>query len=240
MKTTTLSIIAATMAAMTFIPGARAEDDLLECSKFATLLAPADSPEPRRYAVDKEFQAIHVALDVRPDFKQRTIESKATLRFKPVLKPSRELKLDAVDLDVQSVNSSEKIQGYQVTSDKLIITFAEPLTPDKEYEVAIGYKAQPTAGIYFRTPEMGYKEGDTHLFTQGEEIEARHWYPCLDSPNQRLTTEITCTVPKGMMVISNGRLVSKTEDPASGMQVFHWSQEKPHANYLVSLVAGYF
>ncbi len=240
MKTTTLSILAATMAAMTFIPGARAEDDLLECSKFATFLAPADSPEPRRYAVDKEFQAIHVTLDVRPDFKQRTIESKATLRFKPVLKPSRELKLDAVDLDVQSVNSSEKIQGYQVTSDKLIITFVEPLTPDKEYEVAIGYKAQPTAGIYFRTPEMGYKEGDTHLFTQGEEIEARHWYPCLDSPNQRLTTEITCTVPKGMTVISNGRLVSKTEDPASGMQVFHWSQEKPHANYLVSLVAGYF
>jgi aminopeptidase N len=42
-----------------------------------------------------------------------------------------------------------------------------------------------------------------------------------------------------MLVLSNGRLVSQEKD-ASGLIAFHWAQEKPHANYLVSLVAGYF
>ena len=86
---------------------------------------------------------------------------------------------------------------------------------------------------------MGYTPGDEHLFTQGEAIDERYWYPCYDSPNEKFTTEITCHVPAGMTALSNGRLVSEEKDPA-GLTAFHWSQEQPHANYLVSLVAGYF
>ena len=41
-------------------------------------------------------------------------------------------------------------------------------------------------------------------------------------------------------VISNGRLLSRDKDPATGLMAFHWSQEKPHANYLITLVAGFF
>ena len=43
-----------------------------------------------------------------------------------------------------------------------------------------------------------------------------------------------------MTVLSNGRLVSEEKDPATGLVAVHWSQEKPHANYLITLVAGYF
>jgi aminopeptidase N len=106
--------------------------------------------------------------------------------------------------------------------------------------VTIAYRAQPTQGIYFRTPEMGYKEGDTHLFSQGEAIEARHWYPCFDAPNAKFTSEVMCRVPEGMTAESNGRLVSEEKDPATGLTAFHWSQEKPHANYLIAVAAGYF
>jgi aminopeptidase N len=43
-----------------------------------------------------------------------------------------------------------------------------------------------------------------------------------------------------MTVISNGRLLSREIDPATGLVAFHWSQDKPHANYLITLVAGFF
>ena len=85
---------------------------------------------------------------------------------------------------------------------------------------------------------MGYPAGDTHLFSQGEAVEARHWYPSMDSPNQRFTSEITCHVPEGMTAVSNGKLVSETKDAATGLTAIHWSQDKPHANYLISLAAG--
>ncbi|MEJ0088803.1 MAG: M1 family metallopeptidase [Limisphaerales bacterium] len=212
----------------------------IECFESVRLPAQGDASSVRQYAPDREVQMIHLALDVTPDFKQRTVEGKAVITFQPLLKPVREIKLDAVDLNVHAITSMEKIQGYQVTADKLVITFATNIPTGKEASVTITYQAEPKDGLYFRTPEMGYKDGDTHVFSQGEQIEARNWYPCFDSPNEKFTSELTCHVPEGMTVISNGRLVSTEKDPATGLVAFHWSEEKPHANYLVTLSAGYF
>ena len=217
-----------------------AESTSVECQKSASFLAPVDSPDHRKYAPDREVHLVHLALDVTPDFKQRSVSGKAILQFKATAKSAREIRLDAVDLNIETVDSTEKIQGHQINDDKLIVTFNEPLPPDKLATLTITYSAEPTAGLYFRTPEMGYKEGDTHIFTQGEAIEARHWYPCLDSPNEKFTSEITCHVPEGMVVLSNGRKLSETKDPSTGLIAVHWSQEKPHANYLITLVAGFF
>src|SRR2546425_14442 len=219
---------------------AETETTTIECIKSAIFLPPLDSSEHRKYAPDREIDIRHLALDVTPNFKQRTIAGKATLKFKPIAKPFQELKLDAVDLDVESLTATEKILGYQVTDKQIIVTFEQPIPPDKEASVTITYRAEPASGLYFRTPEMGYQEGDTHLFSQGEEIEARHWYPCFDSPNEKFTSEITCRVPEGMTVISNGRLLAEEKDAATGLKAVHWSQEKPHANYLITLVAGFF
>jgi aminopeptidase N len=239
-NTRNLVVIGALLSALVARGGGEAETSSLECWRSSNALAPLDSPDAIKYAPDREVQVLHLAIEVTPDFKQRTIEAQAMVRFKPLVKPVREIKLDAIRLNVHSVSATEKVQAWQVTDNKVIVTFAEPLAPDHEAAVTVAYSAQPDQGLYFRTPEMGYKEGDTHLFTQGEEIEARNWYPCLDSPNQRFTSEITCRVPEGMTVISNGRLLSEAKDPATGLVAFHWTQEKSHANYLVSLVAGYF
>jgi aminopeptidase N len=212
----------------------------LECIKSASFLAPIDSADHRKYAPDREVQYLHLALDVTPDFQKRTVAGKVTLKFKPIIKPVQELKLDAVNLSIQAVTATEKVQAYQVTADKLVITFADPIPPDQETSVTIRYAAEPAQGLYFRTPDMGYKEGDTHLFSQGEEIEARHWYPCPDSPNEKFTSEITCHVPADMTVISNGRLLAEEPDAATGLKAVRWSQDRPHSNYLITLVAGYF
>ena len=235
-KTTCLLLLGLTL----FSASAKTETETIQCLKSSTFLAPADSPDHLKYAPDREVQVLHLALEVTPDFKQRTVAGKAVWQFKPLIKPLRELRLDAVDLTVESVTSPEKIEAFQAADQNLIITFAEPIPADKQVSVTVAYHAEPTQGLYFRTPEMGYKTGDTHLFSQGEEIEARHWYPCFDSPNEKFTSEVTCRVPEGMTVISNGRLVEQQRDAGTGLVTFHWSQEMPHANYLISLVAGYF
>lgn len=193
----------------------------------------------RQYAPDRNAGFLHMGLDITPDFKQRTIAGTVAYAFKPIAQPLAELRLDAEDMTITAVECSEAVQAWQVTTDKLIVTFASSIPADKEARVTIHYTAQPEKGLYFRTPEQGFKAGDTQLFTQGEAIDTRYWYPSPDSPNEKFTTEITCHVPEGMTVLSNGRLVSQEKVP-NGLTAFHWSQEKPHANYLVSLVAGYF
>ncbi|HWN96160.1 MAG TPA: M1 family aminopeptidase [Methylomirabilota bacterium] len=199
--------------------------------------AAPDSPDYRKYAPDRQIDILHLTLDVTPDFRQRTVSGTAAWKFKPIAKPLVELKLDGVDLNVASVTSTEQVASYQVTEDKVIITFAEAIPAGKEASVTVRYSAQPEKGLYFRTPELGYKPEDMHIWTQGEADEARHWYPCYDYPNEKFTVEMICHVPDGIVVLANGRKVSEEKD-ANGLQAVRWLQDKPMVNYLVCLVAG--
>src|SRR5262245_5980667 len=66
----------------------------LYCRWSEASLAPPDSSVHRKYAPDRNADILHVALDVTPDFHERSIQGEATLRFKPNAKPLHELKLD--------------------------------------------------------------------------------------------------------------------------------------------------
>jgi aminopeptidase N len=205
-----------------------------------SLFAPPSRSEQRQYAPSREINIIHLALDVTPNFQQRSVQGQATLVFKPIAKPLAELKLDAIDLHISSIRAEGKSPTWHTTADKLIISFEPPLSPDREVTVTITYSAYPKEGLFFRTPEMGYNPTDLHLFTQGEAIMARSWYPCYDAPNEKFTSEITCRVPDNMVVLSNGRKMSSTKDATTGLVAVRWLQDKPHVNYLISLVAGHF
>ena len=216
---------------------AGAEDEL--STGFREQLEPSTAAtDVRQYAPSREIDILHLALEVTPDFRRRTIAGQVSLRFKPLAQPVQELRLDAADLTVTNVTATERIAGWQVTADKVIVTFAVAIPPEKEASVTLGYRAQPERGLYFRTREMGYAPEDEHLWTQGEAIENRYWFPCFDAPNEKFTTEVTCRVPEDMVVLSNGRKVS--EEKSGGLVAVRWLQDKPHVSYLISLVAGHF
>ena len=227
---------AALLALFAFAAPLAAEQAHL-CRWCAAQFAPAavDSPAYRKYAPDRRVDLLHLALDVTPDFKARTVAGTATLTFKPIATPLDELRLDAVELRVASVTSSEKLAAHQVTDREIVLTFSPAIPAGKEARVTVKYSAEPRKGLYFRTPEMGYAE--THLWTQGEPGEARHWFPSIDHPVEKFTSEVTCRVPAGMVALSNGRQVS-AQPGAGGLTAFHWAQEKPHVTYLITLVAG--
>jgi aminopeptidase N len=217
------------------------ESDLLQCGRL--MRAPEQKSDPyveRKYAPDRTVDILHVAIDITPDFKARTIRGVTSIRFAPIARQLEELSLDAVDLRVSSVSASTAISGYSVTDEKITITFHPPIPPGRETTAVITYEAEPKKGLYFRTPELGYGEQDMHLFSQGEAHEAPHWFPNYDYPNERSTSEVTCRVPKDMTVLSNGSLISERMDPNTGLKAVTWLQSKPHVNYLIALVAGRF
>lgn len=197
-------------------------------------------PVERKYAPDRKVDILHITIDVTPNFKERTVSGTTTISFAPIAKPLTELQLNAVDLTVTSVTSESKIEGYTVTDDFVIITFDPPVAPDVKTSVTLTHEAEPKLGLYFRTPDMGYREEDTHLWTQGEPHEAPHWFPNYDYPNERSSSEVICHVPQDMTVVSNGRLITETIDRTTGLKTVCWLQEKPHVNYLIALAAGKF
>jgi aminopeptidase N len=217
---------------------------LLSCVSMlaAAVIGAVSSTEADRqtYAPSRQIDILHLTLDVTPNFPERTLTGSAMLRFKPIAHPLEELRLDGVDLRVSSVNVTESILGWQATDKQVVVTFSPAVPVGRETTVTIHYSATPKKGMYFRTPELGYPAGDMHLFTQGEAIESRYWFPGFDAPNEKSTSEVICHVPEGMVVLSNGRLISETKDPGSNLVAVRWLQDKPHSTYLIALAAGYF
>ncbi|MCB1233497.1 MAG: M1 family metallopeptidase [Verrucomicrobiae bacterium] len=204
-----------------------------------------DYPDPdaasagngRKYARDREIDLLHVAIDITPDFEERSVAGTVTLKFSPIAKPLTRLRLDAVDLAIEKVEASAPLADWDAGYERLTLTFSEPIAPGAESWVKVTYSAHPEDGWYFRTEAMGYPAGDDHFWTQGEPEKHRHWFPGYDYPNERFTSEVRCRVPKGMTVLSNGRLAEeKTEDATT---LFHWTQEQEHVNYLISVVGGH-
>ncbi|MGV3774304.1 MAG: M1 family aminopeptidase [Verrucomicrobiales bacterium] len=205
----------------------------------ASFLKPGpDSPEYRKYAPERRVDILHLALDVTPNFKERTVSGTMTLSFRPIVEPLKELRLDGVDLKIEKVEGATEVSSWENNDKEIVIHFAEAIPVGADSKVTVQYSAEPRKGLYFRTAEMGYNPSDEHIFTQGEDIEARHWYPCYDAPNDKFTSEITCHVPLEMTVLSNGRFISENKDEARGIKTVKWLQEQPHVNYLISLVAG--
>lgn len=204
-------------------------------------LATSTDASGRNYAPTRQVDVLHIKLDVTPDYKKNTVAGTASITFKPISKPVTDLRLDAVDLTIKETRVSEgEIEDHTSTDEDLTIVFTEPIPVDQETTIEIDYEAQPTKGLYFRTPEMGYPETNTHCWTQGEPHEARHWFPCFDYPNERSTTEVICHVPDDMTVLSNGELIGEETDANTDLKSVHWKHNRPHANYLICLVAGYF
>ncbi|HEX7862789.1 MAG TPA: M1 family aminopeptidase [Verrucomicrobiae bacterium] len=232
------SLILSFLALASFISPAAHE--LVCAGAFRGSYAPVDSAEFRKYAPERNVDILHIAIDITPNFRERSIHATTTLRFKPLNHSVTEVRLNAQDLRIQDiVSKGAKLAAHQNTDTELVLTYSEPLPTDRFQELAVTYSAFPRKGLYFRTKEMGYKPEDEHLFTQGEDIEARHWFPCFDAPNEKFTSEIICRVPSEMTVLSNGKLVS--EKPAdNNLKAVHWFQDKPHVSYLISLVAGHF
>lgn len=216
-----------------------AENACEHCNK-AMLPKPLHPKPGRKYARDRLVDLVHLKLDVTPDFAKRTIAATTEWTFKPIARPLAQIELDAVGLTIESVTAQgATVASFSSTEDKLITVFQNSIPADATVTLTIKHRVQPENGLYFRTPEMGYKTGDTQLWTQGEAELHRYWFPCYDYPNERFTSEVICHVPEGMEVVSNGHLVGSSKD-AQGLNAVHWLQDKPHVNYLVALAAGNF
>ena len=106
--------------------------------------------------------------------------------------------------------------------------------------LVVAYGATPRKGLYFLEPDEHVPARPRQAWTQCQEEDARHIFPCHDKPHVKMTTEARIRVPAGFSVLSNGELAGREEDKAGGTETFHWRMNDPHPSYLITIVAGEF
>lgn len=200
--------------------------------------------EPLRTAGDRPIDIQHIKLELAVDLKKRTVEGKATLNFR-TMRELRSFELDAVEFEV-TATKLQRGQGEAVAvkprhdGRKLAVDLGQSWQPDTPGMLEVTYRVrQPRDGLFFFGPTPTEPEVPWMVWSQGEAITNRYWFPSLDHPAQRQSTELIVTVESGFEVISNGKLLSRKVNPDKS-ETFHWKQELPHVSYLVTLVVGQF
>jgi aminopeptidase N len=142
---------------------------------------------------------------------------------------------------------------YTYEKDILTINLDKEYKNTDQYTVFIDYIAHPNdikkgggsaainddKGLYFINPDGKEKDKPKQIWTQGETQSNSVWFPTIDHPNEKQTDEIYITVDKKYTTLSNGELVS-TSDNADGTRTDYWRMDLPHSTYLMMMAIGEF
>lgn len=201
---------------------------------------PFELPGARpHYNPDRPGQVEHIFLDLSLDIPKQSYQGSCSIRLLPIRNGIDRLTMDAVNLNIESVQVDEVPQNFDYDGEQLSIQLSEATQIGKRLLIAIAYSvAKPQRGIYFIQPDKHYPNKPTQVWTQGEDEDSRFWFPCFDYPGQLSTSEIRVRVPNPLVAISNGELIYTTED--GDYKIYHWSQQQVHPTYLMTLAIGDF
>jgi aminopeptidase N len=194
----------------------------------------------RVYERSRPFAVRHLALDVELDVEEHAIRAVATIDVERIDRSAAELCLDAVDFDISDVAFVDKKSARA----KFVYdgnTLSVPIGRErKRARIRIAYRAKPKRGLYFLEPDEHVQDRPRQVWTQCQDEDARHWFPCHDKPHLKMTFELVARIPKGWSCLSNGALLKRDDKASDKWTQYHWRMDDPLPSYLVTLVAGEF
>jgi len=214
---------------------------------------PASAQESSyRESAAKINELIHTKLEVRFDYKKRYLYGKEWITLKPHFYPTDSLRLDAKGMDIHTVEilAGGKLGPLKFTYDSLTLAISLNRTykQSETYTVFIDYTAKPDQrrglrnnekSLYFINPDGTDKNKPTEIWTEGEPESSSGWFPTIDKPNQKTTSELSMTVPAKYVTLSNGRLATQKKN-ADGTRTDTWKMELPNSPYLFMMAVGDF
>lgn len=191
------------------------------------------------YTPDRPGQVEHIFLDLALDIPNQSYEGTCQIRLNPVRSDIDRLTLDAVALQIQSVQVDDTTPSFDYDGEQLQIRLVSAPPAGQPILITIGYRVEkPQRGLYFIGPSLDYPDKPTQVWTQGEDEDSRYWFPCFDYPGQLATSEIRVRLPQQYLAISNGELVST--ETLGDEKIYHWLQKEVHPSYLMTLAVGDF
>ena len=174
----------------------------------------------------------------RFDFPRGIVYGHETATIVPKRAGLIELPFNELGLSLRSITVDGQAARYRVDAAKQYVYVRAPhaLPPGKAVNVDFVYSAQPQRGLYFIRPDKGYPNIAPEIWSQGEMIDNRRWFPTWDEPNEKTPSELILTVPHGWTAVGNGYLKSHTR--SGSHEVWDWRAPAPKSTYLIAFGAG--
>jgi hypothetical protein len=196
------------------------------------------------------YDALHYDLNIQ-------LASNATIPAATLVLTARSLVegLQTVALDLDDNAGQMKVTGVDTgvttqplsythdgAADRLFVTLATPVSQPATFTLRVRYQGTPNPNSAFGAAYGADTHGPNNtpiISTLSEPYGARTWWPCKDLPDDKATqtTHITCS--KAYTAVSNGSLVSNTEN-GNGTRTFVWNETYPISTYLVSVTCTNF
>ena len=181
-------------------------------------------------------------LTFTPNLEKAAFEGDETISIR-VLKPTSEITLNSAEIDFHevSITCGGTTQKATVTPQKekemVVLAVANPLAagPATIHIIYSGKLNSEMRGLYLGKDDQGRK----YASTQFESTDARRAFPSFDEPDYKATFDITAVADKGLVAISNQKVISDTPGPGDKHTV-RFATTAKMSSYLAALVIGNF
>ncbi len=198
---------------------------------------------------------VDTKLEVSFDYKKQYLYGKEWVTLKPHFYETDQLTLDAKGMDFKEISIVEGNKNiplkYTYDNEQLFITLNRTYNRNEKYTIFIDYTSKPNElkekgsqaitsakGLFFINPE-GKEDKPIQIWTQGETEASSAWFPTIDKPNQKTTSQIAMTVEAKYTTLSNGKLISQKTN-SNGTRTDTWKMDEPNAPYLFMMAVGDF
>ncbi|RLJ62458.1 peptidase M1-like protein [Lacinutrix venerupis] len=181
-------------------------------------------------------------LDIKVNPEEKTIAGKNTITYK-VLKPYQVLQIDLQEpLTLTKVTQNDKELEIKHDGNAHFVTLKNQQNVGDINSVVAYYKGKPREAV--RAPWDGGiswkkdKNGKHFIASSCQGLGASVWWPNKDHMYDEVDSmDISVTIPKGLMNVSNGRLKSIVDNKNETITT-HWHVSNPINNYGVNINIG--
>ncbi|NP_001087880.2 arginyl aminopeptidase (aminopeptidase B) L homeolog [Xenopus laevis] len=190
----------------------------------------------------REVQPQHMHLELTVDTEARMLRGSQRLDLQ-VLRETEELRLDTHRcLRVRGVRL-EKNQGKHETlsweekpftgyGTMVVLRLPSLLPSGARIRVIIDYEAADSPGVCWLDPQQTAGKKKPYMYTQGQAVLNRSFFPCFDSPAVKCTYSANIKVPEGFTAVMSANNSDRQGD------TFIFKMTQPIPAYLVALVVG--
>jgi aminopeptidase N len=202
-----------------------------------------DESSTVQYGRDRTVDVQHYLLNVTFDPERREVRGSVSVSMSALNDGLTAIELDAGPMEIEAVSiydvENPRALPFNHDGETLRVELPRALVEGESVTLDVSYAARPKSGLYFVGPDADYPDRPSQVWSQGESEDNHHWFPSVDFPNDRATSEERYTVPAHWTAIGNGELIDE-RDNGDGTRTFHYRMNVPHVSYLISVVAGEF